>query len=458
MNTLEHAVGFRGSLAFALASLTTLAGLNAEAATVSRLPDEPIPLQTEGFPSRPDPILELGEDFLGTGTLAPGVELPTGAVWHPSFLLFGTLRSALQTFDDGEERFSEWANRLDLFGQLRLSGTERLIIGLRPVDQDGRFSGYNFEPDQDDGWRNELNLEVDRLFFEGDFGEIFPTLDEGDTKPLDVGFSVGRMPIFFQEGMLVNDNIDAVGVVRNSISIPGGSNLRATLLYGWNEINRDNNLEDDSASLFGLFTEFDLPCCTVDVDLVYVDGDDAGWFGGISSVQRIGHFNASVRALFSSAQDEENDRVSDGTLLFGELSWSPRGTHDNVYVNAFWGIDRFSSAARGPATGGPLGRTGILFAAVGLGRYGAALGNRADDSVGASVGYQWFLDGGLKQWIFEAGFREETDGPEQGAVAIGTRYQQAFGQHLVMRFDGFLADQDEGGNSNGLRVEALYKF
>ena len=42
----------------------------------SRLSDENIPLQIEGFPQRPKPIIELGEPFLGTGTLDPGFRLP----------------------------------------------------------------------------------------------------------------------------------------------------------------------------------------------------------------------------------------------------------------------------------------------------------------------------------------------------------------------------------------------
>jgi hypothetical protein len=429
------------------------------AASESRFSDEPIPLQTEGFPQRPKPLVEAGEDFLGTGTLSQGIELPTGAVWQPSLLVFGTLRTALQTFDTGDERFSEWANRLDLFAQLRLSGTERVILGLRPLDENGRFTGYNFEPESGDGFKDEFNSKVDRLFFEGDVGEIFPNLDAGDTRPLDIGFSVGRQPVFFQEGMLINDTIDAIGVVRNSILIPGGSNLRLTFLWGWNEIDRDDNREDDSADLFGAFSEFDLPCCTVDVDLVYVDADESGLYGGVSSVQRMGRFNTAFRALFSDARGRETEVVSDGGLLFGEVSWSPYHTHDNVYVNAFWGIDRFSSAARGPATGGPLGRTGILFAAVGLGRYGAALGNRADESVGAAVGYQKLLDGGRRQWIAEAGFIEDTeDDNERGAVAVAGRYQQAFGRHVVLRLDGFLSDQDHDDMGNGLRVEGLYKF
>ena len=70
--------------------------------STSRFPDEPIPLKLEGFPQRPKPILELGAPFLGTGTLDSGFEVPGGAVWQPAFLLYGTYRTALQTFDDGE--------------------------------------------------------------------------------------------------------------------------------------------------------------------------------------------------------------------------------------------------------------------------------------------------------------------------------------------------------------------
>jgi len=108
----------------------------------SRLTDEHIPLQLEGFPQRPRPILEIGENFLGTGTLNQGIKLPTGAVWQPYFMVFGTYRSGLQTFDNGHDQVSEWANRFDLFGNLYLTFTERILIGFRPFDQNGRFTSY----------------------------------------------------------------------------------------------------------------------------------------------------------------------------------------------------------------------------------------------------------------------------------------------------------------------------
>ena len=66
----------------------------------------PTPPQTEEVGDRLEPLVELGNDFLGQGTLGDGIELPTGAVWRPSLLVFGTLRSALQTWDDSRRTSS----------------------------------------------------------------------------------------------------------------------------------------------------------------------------------------------------------------------------------------------------------------------------------------------------------------------------------------------------------------
>ena len=143
---------------------------------------------------------------------------------------------------------------------------------------------------------------------------------------------------------------------------------------------------------------------------------------------------------------------------FGEISWTPPHTENLVYINSFWGIEEFASAARGPDAGGPLGRTGILFAAVGLGQYGAALGNRADDSVGAALGYQMFFDHTRKQLILEAGGRSSTDGEDEDIFAFGARYQQAMGQHTILQFDVFGGLPEEGDNTWGARMELQFKF
>ena len=440
----------------------------------SRYPDEPQPLQIDTFPARPEPLLELGAPFLDTGTLDPGIELPTGAVWQPSLLVFGTYRSAIQTFHDGasDTTFTEWANRLDLFANLQLSGTERILVGMRPLDRGTRFSGYYFNPDEadiDEGWHGELNAEITTLFFEGDFGEVFPNIDPDDSQPLDFGFSIGRQPLFYQEGILINDTIDAIGITKNNIFPEGFSNLQLTFLYGWANIHRDDNDRKNDQHLFGLFTEADYAGSTYNLDLVYVyDADGANdsdetnqssFHWGASAVQRIGYLNTSFRAFGSYTAGEDSAAASEGHLLFAEVSWVPFHTYDNMYVNGFVGFDEYSSAARDEDTGGPLGRTGVLFAAVGLGRYGAPLGNRADDSYGAAIGYQKFF-GTFKrtQLVVEAGFRNGISDDEPFAAALGASFQKALGQRTVFRVDTFVAGGEERGPSFGARAEILVRF
>lgn len=431
----------------------------------SALSTEPIPMKTkEELPSRTPPIIEIGPDFLGTGNIDPGIELPTGAVWQPAIWVFGDLRSAIQYFDNGpDEETQEWVTRLELFANLQLTATERLLIGVSPLRRDGNFTGYRREPD-DANWFSEFNFDTTTLFFEGEFGEIFPNLDPDDTGSLDVGFSIGRQSIFFQEGMMINDTIDSIGITRDTIVLPELSpDMRLTLLFGWGNIHRDNNRHDDDALLFGAFTETDFRASTVNVDFAYVASDDDGAGGdgaylGVAAIQRIGQINTAFRANASIALDGEGAEVDDGALLFAEISGTPPYGEDVVYLNAFWGIENYSSAARDPTAGGPLGRTGILFAAVGLGDYGAAIGNRADDSLGAALGYQWISDDTRTQVVAEIGGRKGTDQDTDGAVAIGTRVQQAIGDRYVVQVDAFLARNESRDDGAGVRTELLVRF
>lgn len=431
----------------------------------SRLSDIPIPLQVGDVPDRPALLLELGEPFLGTGPFGHEIELPTGAVWRPSLWVFGTHRMAVQTVDDGATRTSEWAHRLDLFANLKLSASDRLLIGLRPLDRENRFTAVSVEPDGD--FQDELNGVVRTLFFEGDLGEIFPTFDIADTRMLDVGFSVGRQAVLFQDGILINSgglgNPDAVSLVRNNLQLPGTSNVRISAFYAWDNVYRGNNRLDRDAQLFGLFTETDFPVTTIDLDLVYLGaGEDTAdaFFAGLRGVQRIGPFNTTLTINASLPTTRETPQTSRGTLLFNEISWTPAHTQDFLYLNTFWGIGEFSSAIRGPETGGPLGRTGILFDAVELGRYGAALGNQADNAAGGSLGYQTFFNRTRQQLIVELGGRKNTNNQvdDGDACAAGVRYQRAVGQHFVAQVDAFGAVREGYDPSYGARLEWLTKF
>jgi hypothetical protein len=440
--------------------------VGADGERTSRISDEAVTeLDLDAMPKRPKLFIEWGPDFLGNGNIPRGIELPTGAIWQPTLIVFGTYRTALQAFHRDDETASEWANQMDLFANLQLSGSERFLLGIRPMQEDGRFTSYQFGPDNgfddDTGWNDETNVEITTFFFEGDFGEIFPNLDREDRKHLDIGFSVGRQPLNYQAGMLINDSIDALGVTRNTLLPKGTSDLQLTFLFGWNDIHRGDNIEKSNQKLYGFFMAMDRHRTTINVDLVYVDdrnGDDDGFFWGVSDIRRIGHFNLSSRILGSHALEEESLAVGDGYLLFAELSWTPAWTDDNVYINAFLGIDDFTSAARDPSTGGPLGRTGILFQAIGMGRYGAPLGNQATESVGGAIGYQWFINPIKNQFIFEFGARQGTESGGLRSVAGGMRYRHVLGQHTVFQFDLFGTINESRDDDFGARLEFRFEF
>ncbi|MFT5123869.1 MAG: hypothetical protein ACI9TH_004439 [Kiritimatiellia bacterium] len=410
---------------------------------------------------RPTPLLNLGTPYLSPGTIGQGYTLPTGAVWNPWFMLYGTLQTAAQGVYQDSTSTSEWATRLDLYGNLQLSGTERLLLGFRPLDRNGGFTGYGFQGEPE-GWQDAWSGEPIALFFEGDFSQLFPGRRPLRGPVADWGFTVGRQPATFQQGLLLDDDLDMFGLIRNTRLPRQGANLRHSLVMAWNEIHRDNNREDEESYLFGSFNAYDGPSRTLEADLIYVDdqaGVSSAVYGGLAAIQRVNRVNLSLRALVSQTLNEETAAASDGLLFFGEFSTTPNGTENLAYVNVFWGLDRFTSAARGPDRGGALGRTGILYEAVGIGRYGAPLVNRPEDAVGFALGYQMFFDHQRRQLVLELGGRTNTDSAmvDSGA-GFGGRFQQAFGQHSILRMDAFVADHEQTGSRYGGRVHLQREF
>lgn len=434
-----------------------------------RLPDHPLPyLGDAELPRMTPPIIQIGDPFLQPGNIDRGFRLPGGAVWQPRFWVFGNLRSAAQSFDLGVEREAEWVSRLDLFGNLQLTGTERVLVGIQPLQREGRFTGQQVEPEKD--FDNQTNGRIRTLFFEGDVGELFPALDRSDFGGWDTGFSIGRQPINFQGGLLINDTIDAVGITRNNLRGSGRTtltNLRITALMGWDEVGRDDNGEDTAAKLYGLFMAWDSARgnrggSTYELDLVFVDSDDPARgrlaAGGLAATQRIGHLNTTFRILGSHAIDETSTVADNGTLLNFEFSLTPSARHDLLYFTGFWAHEQFRSAARDALAGGPAGQVGLLFAARGLGRYPAPLSNRTTDAAGAALGYQLFANANRFQAIFELAARRDYGGDGATAGAVGLRLRQALGRRWLVDLDAFAVGRRDVEDSNGVRLEFQLKL
>jgi hypothetical protein len=433
----------------------------------SRFSDTPTPLSPGTFPARPAPVIEIGQNpFLGNGYIAPGFVIPTGSVWQPVFIAYGDVRTALQTFDNGTTQTTEWANRLDLFGNLYFTPTERILVGFRPFDTAGQSpggvsSGYRFKPGGGK-YVNGLNGKLTTGFFEGDFGSLFHNLDPRDVKSLDYGFAIGRQNLVSQDGLLMNDTMDAIGVTRSSLFLLGSDASHVTALYGWNNISRGNNLKYDDAHLFGLLSSFDYVRSTIDLDLLYVQAPDRsggdGLYGGAGLTRRFDYVNATVRVMTSQAVYRQSAPVGTGTLVFTQFSLTPPRSDNLLYWDTFLAIDNFTSAARDPDVGGPLGQTGLLFASAGIGSYGAALANGGHDATGSIIGYQMYFANRRDQLVIELGGRANTKGPDASKTALGASWQQAFGRHTILVFQGFAGQQENAAHSYGLRSELLVKF
>ncbi len=224
------------------------------------------------------------------------------------------------------------------------------------------------------------------------------------------------------------------------------------------------NQPDHDARMFGLDAAADFSVSTVEADAIYVSSShNDGFYAGLGSIQRLGKFNTTVRAVTSVAVDGPSSKVRDGTLLFGQMSYTPPYGQDLVYLDGFWGVNRFTSPDRDPTAGGPLGQIGILYAAVGLGQYGAPLNNQADHAAGGALGYQMFF-GELRrrQLIFEIGGRAPTETPgllrQQAVEGIAVRFQQALGRRFVWVVDAFGVNRNGSSIGAGGRTELEVKF
>ncbi len=433
------------------------------------------PIGIQPIPERPSLLIEWNEGFLANGPLAHGIETHTGAIWRPALWVFGEYRSAIQYTDQHRpvDPVAEWAHRLDLFAQVNLTGTERVLMQFRPFDEEEgavrSFSGYDFR--NGDGFDGS-NFRFNTLFFEGDFGELFPRLDPFDSLSLDYGFAVGRMPLLAQQGLLINeDMLDAITITRNTINAGRLLNLRATFVYAWGNVNRNSatqmgNAYDSASRMIALLTEGDFKHSTINIDAAYVFGNEFGTGDlvafGVSSIRRhyLHHntYNTSLHLLASYPISGRTAYADQGELLFAQTSWTPHCTEDLIYLNGFWAIDQFTSPARGPLAGNALGQTGVLYSAPGIGNLDAPLGPLTDNRAGGSLGYQLFYDHTRQQVIFEIGGHKETKGEHSGALGAAVRWQRAIGQRYILLLDGYTAKRESQNTIPGFRAELRIKY
>ena len=449
------------------------------------LSDTPLPLLTfEDLPARAGPIIEIGRGINEVGPLSEGIELPTGAVWQPALWIYGSQRIALLA-TDGDRRTrpggdrSEVMTRMDLFANLQLSGTERILAHVRPMDRKGQFAGRVLGPDSmESDWKAEWDADFETIFFEGDLGEMFPLMDPQDSGSGDLAFVVGRFPVEFQNGYLVRDEMTAIGLSQDNIQMEGSSGIRIAGLWAFDHVNEPTSMPDErDVDLFGLFIEGDFPWGLLELDVAgTVAGEErgkqvnagVGWTGHIAGNNYSVYANVSHHYDQSAAVKEVKD--FDGALLVGGYSTEVNLRRDLLYATGYWAAGDFGRVASNATP--PLGPIGLSFAGVGLGGYRPALWPRPLDSAGFAAGYQMFFNEERTNWVVEVAHRQDlakddTPGDTSG-LALTTRVQQKLFEHLMLQLDAYYAiHSDDGGrpqdaetdeDSSAVRLELRVNF
>jgi len=432
-------------------------------ASPSGLSGKSIDLKTVDMPGRNPPI-EIGEPMLAPGPISKGQVTSKGQVINPGLQIFGNGRVALQQFRAGsDQHITELAGQLNLFANLQFSGFERILLGVQPLNRAGRFTRIQFHPNKDQGFQSELNPTITTLFFEGDLSEMDPARHKTNQHGGDIGFSIGRQLLNFHEGLLINDTVDAVGITQNSLSWQGVSNALVTFYLALHNIDRHSGIRDKHAKFLGVHTRVDTDKATIDMDMIYLHGTrqrypNAGsdlLDAAVTVIGRTGYWARSLHILGSLATRRKTIDANNGLLVLLENNREVGEHHNIVYWNVAGTLGEFTSIARDPTAGGPLGRLGILFGSPQLGMLGSAMSNRARKVVAMTVGYQQFIDSRW-QGLVELGGRFSAQ--DEDSLGVGFRLQRGLSDRAVWRNDVFIAARRGLPVAYGLRTEYLVKI
>lgn len=459
------------------------------------------------------PLLELGRELYVEG---PFQESPTilgkKNLMLADLQVFGDWRTAVGQDDNGGKYLGTVATRVDLDIDLKLTATERFHVFLRPFERNGELTRVDFDGNDHDA-QGIFNPNPLAYFFEGDLARITAGITDHETA-LDLPFTVGLIPLLFQNGIWVQD-----AFLGGAFTIPAKhstffdiSNFDITFFGGVDQVDSPAIINNGQPALhndlvgFNAFIEALQGYFEIGYGYTKANGglDDLSYhnFAIAYSRRYRDWWSNSLRFILNEGQktDAGVQPTAKGELLLMENSLIGDSPYFLLpYLNLFAGFDRPQPLARGPGTGGVLVNTGILFETDGLtglptlnataaNRYGGAFGvehiffptlspinverhwrnlvdivHRQDqqllgppgEQVGLQVG-QLVLETAVVKVMDDTGpNRDTTLGDEFG---VGARFQYTLSNAWIFRADVMHDWRDFARDSSGARVEVRMKF
>ncbi|MEO8268082.1 MAG: hypothetical protein ABI557_00085 [Aureliella sp.] len=416
------------------------------------------------------PWVELWRPFYTGGIYPPAKEwFGRYNLAMPDFIVYGDFRTGVGVNRNANGNADNWAGRLNLDMDLKLTSTERLHAFMGPLDRNGDYTRLDFTHGLD--FVDRTDLRFDNLYFEGDAGAIWGGLTDQST-PFDLPFSFGFLPLFYQNGIWANDNVIGAALALPSKNSPllKWSNYDATFFWASDQVNTDAFAGDlNAAEFFGSAWFIEAYDGYIEADYAFVHDDVGGHRSynnaSVAYTRRyLMRVSNSIRYITNFGQSLPSDqRTADGHMILLENSLISSAPNTLVpYLNFFYGQGRTQSLARANAAGGILNNTGINFETDGLTGYptldatgvnssGAALGINI---LGADFQHQLILEVAALSANGQAQFRN-APGDE---YAVGMRYQKPLNNAWIFRTDNMIGWRENAKDLRGTRVEFRWKF
>jgi hypothetical protein len=417
------------------------------------------------------PWVEWWRPFYTGGMYDPGIPVFSDTnLLTPSFLVYGDYRTGVGIHRVNGQDVHNWAHRLNLDMDLRLTGTERFHMFTGPLDHNGRFTRLDFSNNPVE-FEQELDFQMDTAFFEGDLGAITGGF-RGTDAPFDLPFTCGLVPLLYQNGVWMEDAIlgFAVGSPWRNSREWNWSNYEATFFAGFNQVTSPAFQNDNSAAaVFGTAWFVEAYQGYIEMDYAYLDDlDNAGRSyhnAAIAYTRRyLGRISNTVRWIGNAGQRGPiADRSADGGLLIMENSLITSQPSTFVpYCNLFLGNGRPQSVARAANSGDILRNVGINYEADGLTGY-PTLAATGANSYGGAVGINMLGADFGSQFIVEFAALDSYGDPLISRIAgpqysIGSRYQRAINNRSLWRVDFINGWLDDAPDIYGTRAEFRWKF
>ncbi|WP_173401824.1 hypothetical protein [Rhodopirellula europaea] len=416
------------------------------------------------------PWIEWGRTFYG-----PGIT-PRGKNWfgstnlaRPEFYLYGDFRSGIITGRNAAGRTDNWASRLNLDLDLRLTDSERFHGFIGPLDRNGQFNRVDFQDGKFD-YQGVFDPNFVTAFFEGDLGAMWGGF-HGKSSPAEMPVTIGLIPLLFQNGIWMEDAVTGAAFAipaRHSRAL-NWANFDWTFFAAIDQVNSNAfGTDKHAAQAFGTACFIEAYGGYIEAGYAFLrdrnDSRRSYHNMTVSFTKRyLDRISNSLRLIINTGQNlPDADVTADGGLFLWENSLITSSPLTVVpYANFFYGWGRPQSVARAGGSGGVLRNTGINFDTDGLNGF-ATLDPTGFDTVGGSIGIDLIGNQLDRQLLLEASYLTEHGDSNpfvQGdQFGLGTRYQFPVSNRTLLRFDVMHGWRSDLPNVYGTRMEYRWKF